>query len=147
MTGDAVTATEFDRVKLLHCRRWEARSLEAVRALLVDQKRLKDVATDYGMKPQNVNTLRRRFLAKMEKAKAVKLPTSEFMAAVAPEGVSVLEPFASDIKQLVNHGYSQAQVSEFLRANEVNFTDSELSKFLGVLNENTGSGESKGRRR
>ena len=98
MAGDALlTADEFERVSLLHCRRWAARSLLAVRALLVERKRMTDVAEQFGMKPQQVDVLRNRFLEKIRRGVAVKLPAEQYMGTVAPATLSVLSPFAADI--------------------------------------------------
>lgn len=149
MANDAVPAEDFDRVALLHCGRWEARSLQVARALLVDLKRLSDVAEEFGMKPQQANVLRNRFLERMRQKAVVKVPAEKYMQSVTPSNTSVLEPFRTDLKQLVTHGYSEAQIEEFLRANDVKISSKELSKFLGAMNgnENTGSGEPKRRRR
>lgn len=147
MAGETVSAKEFDRVKRLHCRRWEARSLDAVRALLVDRKRISDVAEQFGMKPQQVNVLRARFFERMRREAAVKLPASQFMGTVAPANSSVLEPFKADIKQLVKRGYSTAQIADFLRANDIKVPARELNDLVGAINENSRSSESKGRRR
>ncbi|CAH0356002.1 hypothetical protein [Aquabacterium sp. CECT 9606] len=148
MSSDAVTAEEFDRIARLHCRRWEARSLDVVRALLVDQRRISEVAEAFGMKPQQANVLRTRFLDRMKSKGAVKLPAEQFMQSVNPAAqASVLDPFKDDIKQLVKRGYSEAQITEFLNVNDVQVSDTELTTFLGAMNENLGSGESKGRRR
>lgn len=147
MSSNAVSAEEFDRVAKLHCRRWEARSLSVVRALLVDSQRLSDVAEKFGMKPQQANVLRSRFLERMRKAAVVKMPAEQFMQTVTPASLSVLDMFKDDIRQLVKRGYSEAQIVDFLYANDVQVTTDELITFLGAMNENSGSSESKGRRR
>lgn len=147
MSSNAVSAKEFDRVARLHCRRWTARSLDVVRAVLVESKGLTEVAKAHDMTRQQVNVLRTRFLDRMKRAAVVKLPASQFMQTVTPASASVLDTFRDDIRQLVKRGYSQEQIADFLQANEVQVSAGELTTFLGALNENAGSSESKGRRR
>lgn len=147
MSSDAVSAEDFDRVARLHFRRWGERSLNVVRALLVDSRRITDVAEEFGMKPQQANVLRSRFLDRMKSKGVVKLPAEQFMQSVTPARASVLDPFRNDIKQLCKRGYSETQIADFLRANDVTVPAAELTNFLGAMNENLGSSESKGRRR
>ena len=135
----------FERVAQLYCRRWEKRSLNVVRSLLVDKVRLSEVAEKYEMKPQQANVLRSRFVECMRRASAVKMSAENFMHSVPPEGTSVLEPFKTDIKQLITNGYSETQISEYLKANGVNAPAEELTTFLRIINENLGSGKSKRR--
>jgi hypothetical protein len=156
MANDAVPAEDFDRVATLHCKRWEARSLKVARALLVEGKRVTDVAEEFGMKSQQAIVLRTRFLERMRQKAVVKVPAETFMQSVTPSNTSVLEPFRNDLKQLTMHGYSEAQLVEFLRTNDVEVSQEELSTFLGVVNvktistpvnENPGPGKPKRRRR
>lgn len=143
MANDAVKAEDFDRVATLHCGRWEARSLQVARALLVDSRRLSDVADQFGMKPQQANVLRNRFIERMRQKAVVKVPAEQYMLSVTPSNMSVLEPFRTDLKQLLTHGYSEAQIEEFLRANDVKVPMKELSKFLGAINGNEDASTSK----
>lgn len=150
MSSDAVSAEDFDRIAKLHCRRWEPRSIGVVRALLVDSRRISDVAAEFGMTPQQANVLRARFIERMKSKGVVKLPAEQFMQSVTPASASVpsvLDPFKNDIKQLCKRGYSETQIVDFLRANDVTVPAKELTNFLGAMNENVGSSESKGRRR
>lgn len=153
MANDAVTAEEFDRVAKLHCKRWEARSLKVARALLVDGKRPVDVVEEFGIKsPQHAVVLRTRFLERMRQKAVVKVPAEQFMQSVTPFNTSVLEPFKDDLRQLTMRGYSEAQMVEFLRANDVEISPKELTTFLGAMNDKTanespGPGQPKGRRR
>lgn len=135
---------DFEEVARLHCHRWEARSLKAVRALLVDGERLADVAKEFGMRPQQVNVLRSRFLEAMGRAGVVKITAEQFMQKVTP-ATSVLEPFKKDIKQLTKAGYSESQIAEFLHENKVKVSAEELKSFLGAIYENASPSKSKRR--
>lgn len=137
----AVSATEvspevFDHVAAQHCAGWEERSLNAVRSLLVDRKRLKDVAKEFGMTPQHANTIRRRFLNYVAKAAIVKVPAEEFMAQEPPANAKVISPlelFRSELRRLLTCGYSDEQIGDYLRANDVQVSADELSIFLGAM--------------
>jgi hypothetical protein len=143
----AMTGDEFDHATALFCSRWEARSCDVVRALVVDCEPLSSVASRYGMTPQQANVLRRRFLHNVRRAAVLKVPAEQFMRKVAPSGTSVLQLLKKDLKQLVNGGYTQAQIEEFLRANDVDISAEELTEFLKVLNETLRPRKSKGPRR
>jgi hypothetical protein len=118
---------EFSRLVALHCPRWEARSTDIVRALLVNSKTVATVANDFGIKPQHARELRKRFL---ERVTIRKLPAEQFMQNVKPAALPGLEPFKVEIGKLARHGYAFEQIADFLRANDVQFTDDELKDFL-----------------
>ncbi|PLX76729.1 MAG: hypothetical protein C0607_03440 [Azoarcus sp.] len=102
------------------------------------------------MTPQQANVLRTRFIERMKSKGAVKLPAEQFMQSVTPASASVpsvLDPFKKEIRRLCKSGYSEAQIADYLRANDVKVPAKELTNFLGAMNENVGSSESKGRRR
>ena len=147
MVGEVVAREEFDRVAALHCAGWEARSIAAVRCLLVDGERLSEVANKFGMSPQQAVVLRTRFLDRVATAAVVKLPASEFMREVAPAHEDKLKPFTKDVKRLLRRGYSRDQIVEFLMANQISVTVAELNTFLGAMNENASPGKPKGRGR
>lgn len=130
MTTNAVNAEEFDRVARQHCRAWSADSLQVVRALLVDLDRPADVARKFDKTPQHVNVLKKRFLDKMAKAAAVKVPADQFMLQTPPASTSALDPFKSEISKLVRHGYTEEQIGEFLKANDVEVDAQELVTYL-----------------
>ncbi|ENZ74758.1 MULTISPECIES: hypothetical protein [Pseudomonadota] len=130
MTINAVSAEDFDRVARQHCRGWGPDSLSVVRALLVNLERPADVAKKFDKTPQHVNVLKKRFLDKMAKAAAVKVPADQFMLQTPPANASVLEPFKSEITKLVRHGYTDEQIGEFLKANDVDVDAQELVTFL-----------------
>ncbi len=143
MSKDAVSARVFNRVVELHCARWQSQSVEAVRALLVRSERPVDVARQLGMTPQHVTVLRARFLTKM----AVKVPATTFMQAVLPDGDGVFDPFKKDIRRLAKGGYTPQQIGAYLRKNGVRFKIGALNTYLGAMNENSHTSQSKGRRR
>jgi hypothetical protein len=148
MTNDAeITAEEFERAAALYCSRWEARSRDVVRALVVDRESLSAVAARFGMKPQQANVLRRRFLDSVRRAAVIKMPAAQFMRRVTPSSTAVLDLLKKDLKQLVHGGYTAAQIEDFLRANEINIPTEELTQYLKVISENARSRKSKGWRR
>jgi hypothetical protein len=148
MINDApITAEEFDRAAALHCSRWEARSRDVVRALVVDRESLSTVAARFGMKPQQANVLRRRFLDSVRRAAVIKMPAEQFMRQVTPSSIALLNLLKKDLKQLVHGGYSAAQIEAFLRANELDIPTEELTEYLKVISENARSRKSKGWRR
>lgn len=148
MTNDAViTAEEFDRAAALHCWRWEARSRDVVRALIVDRESLSSVACRFGMTPQQANVLRRRFLHYVRRAAVIKIPAEQYIRQVAPSSKSILDLLKKDLKQLINGGYTEAQIEKFLRVNDLYIPTEELTKFLEVISENLRSRKSKGSNR
>jgi hypothetical protein len=66
----------------------------------------------------------------MNEKAAVKLPASAFMQTVTPSNASPLEPFKKDLRQLVANRYSQEQIQEFLRCNDIQVSDQDLTAFL-----------------
>lgn len=145
MHNDVISLDDFNRIAQIHCQRWEPRSLEVVRALLVAGEKLSIIANKFHMKPQQANVLRTRFLERMRREAIVKLPAQEFMQSVTPNS-PILEPFKNDIKQLLKGGYSETQIIDFLHANDVKITVKELTIFLGAMNENFSFGKPKRRR-
>jgi len=138
---------DFERVAALYCRRWEKRSIDAMRALLVDKVRLSEVAEKYEMKPQQAIVLRTRFNEYMLRAATVKMSAENFMHSVPPESASIFEPFKTDIKKLIAKKYSETQISEYLKANGVSVPMEDLISYLRTIHENLGSSKSKGRGR
>ena len=130
MSGDVTFSDdEFSRLVALHCPRWEARSTDIVRALLVHSKTVASVVDEFGVKPQHARVLRTRFLERVTKTGSVKLPAEQFMQNVKP-ALPGLEPFRIEIGKLTRHGYAFEQITDFLRANDVQFTDDERKDFL-----------------
>jgi hypothetical protein len=66
---------------------------------------------------------------------------------VAPSSKSILDLLKKDLKQLINGGYTEAQIEEFLRVNDLYIATEELTKFLEVISENLRSRRSKGSNR
>lgn len=116
-------ARHFDQLATQYGR-WTARSLGVVRALLVDGKKLADAAAAVGMKPQQANTLRWRFLHLAETKRA-----EAFMAQHAP-AAHAIDPYASNLKLLHVRGYSVAQMQDFLKGEGVKVTVKELRRYL-----------------
>jgi hypothetical protein len=143
----AITAEEFDRAAALHCGRWEARSRAVVRALVVDHDSLSAVASRFGMTPQQANELRRRFLDRVRRAAVIKMPAEQFMRQVPPSNAALLALLKKDLKQLLHGGYTEAQIEEFLRVNNLDIPTEELTQYLKVISENARSRKSKGWRR
>ena len=125
---EKITVEAFDRVAQSRCSGWGDRALTAVRMLLVEGRRAKDVATELTMSQPQVYVLRRRFFDRY--LDVVKVPAVEFMARVPPDRATQLGPFKADVRQLIKFGYSPAQVGEFLQANDIELTVVELADFL-----------------
>lgn len=136
MTGNAgmIDGDVFKRVADLHCRRWAARSLDAVRALLVGGERPSEIAERLDMKPQQVVELRRRFLELLKRDVAVKVPATRFMQTVPPDR-EALELFRNEIKILVQNGYTEEQIRDFLHTNNVDVTADQIKTFLGAMHD------------
>jgi hypothetical protein len=129
MSNGDVLFDDFEKAKA-QCHRWAPRSLEAMHALLVDGQRPSVVATLFNMTPQQVNTLRIRFLEKMKRATPVKVPAEQFMKTVAPAMPVTLATFTADLVRLHKNGYSDQQLVDFLQANDVQATTRQVSKLL-----------------
>src|SRR5437868_6746835 len=122
MRDQRLPADEFDRVAGQQCGRWESRSLEAARAVLVDGQRPAEVASRLGMSPQHVYVLRKRFLGFV----AVKVPAKVYMEAVPPDWAVVLSRFEAHVRSLMKSGYSPTQIADYLRANDVEVPPQDL---------------------
>ncbi len=133
MNSEALSAQEFDRIAERHCKRWSKRSLDAVRSLIVDGKRLIDVAVAYKMTSQQANVLRQRFLDRVQKDAQIKVPAVEFMQSVSPASEQPLDAFRNEIRQLVKHGYSCEQIHDYLSQNDIQVDRDELTIFLEAL--------------
>ena len=110
MSGD-----EFEQLATTRCGRWSSRSLVAARRVLVDSAKPVDVATELGMKPQQVYVLRDRFLART----SIKVSLVEYMEVVEPDRALRLAPFKTEVRVLLKRGYSAQQIADFLRANDI----------------------------
>lgn len=122
-------AEEFDEIAAKHCSRWSAQTIAIVRSILVDNKKPSDVARERELNKNSVNTMKYRFLEIARRASAVKVGADEFMLKEIPAERS-LEAFTADIRKLVSKGYSDQQVSDFLRLNNVISDTNELSDFI-----------------
>lgn len=130
--ADVVEASEFDRIAQRHCRRWADKSIAITRAVLVDQRRPYKVAEEFGITQGHVQVLLSRFRRYMQRDALQKVPAEEFMRQVVPplERAALLR---SDVKRLVQHGYTDGQIADFLRANDVELPAADLHNFLEDL--------------
>jgi len=128
-------ATRFDRVAIL-CKRWADRSLKALRAHLVDGMSPSEVAVTFKMLPQNVIELRKRFLAREEKAAAAQAAVAaaeslaDFMQRVQPIATQ-LEPYDQAMHALRDKGYTTEQIATYLHQRGIDVTPSDLNEYMG----------------
>lgn len=113
----SIDAEQFDAVATT-CRRWSARSLSVVRALIVDRRPLTETANDHDMTAQQANVLRSRFHAKAEQYRI-----DEYTRREAPARPS-LASFSSEVRRLDEQGYTAEQIVAFLKGHGV-VTDAE----------------------
>lgn len=119
-----IDAAQFERVAS-KCK-WSERSLAVVKALLVNDVPLSEVATAHTMSPQQANVIRTRFLAKAE-----KLRMEDFMRNETPKlSVSALAPYSGQIKTLRDKGYTIQQVVSFLKESGVSTSPTTVRVFL-----------------
>jgi hypothetical protein len=136
MKGETVSADVFDVIVKLYCVRWEDRSIEVVRSLLVDSLRISIVAHNFGVSTQHANVLRGRFkkyLADYRSRNALKMDAEAFMNAVAPDQNTALDAYRDEIKKLLDHGYSNNQILHFLQTNNVTVTEDQIQQLRGNL--------------
>lgn len=127
--AETMAAEEFERVAR-GLRRWHSRSLEVVRALLVDGEAPSVVARQHNVTPQHAGVLRRRFEAKALEVSKKKVSAEDFMQAVKPGGDAALEPFRRELVQLRRSGYTNEQILLFLLENSIDTTESTLDQYL-----------------
>lgn len=128
-TAARMAADEFERVAG-ECKRWEPRSLNVVRALLVDGIAPSIVAQAFDVTPQHAGVLRRRFEARALEVGKKKVSAEDFMQAVKPEGDATLEPFRRELQKLRTNGYSNEQLRLYLVENGIDTTESKIEQFL-----------------
>ena len=127
--GGLLNEDEFERVAASRCGGWSARSLDAARRVFVYGQKTALVATHLGMKPQQVNVIRERFLTRL----AAKVSVGEYMGEVKPDRDVRLAPFKGQVRVLIKSGYSAQQIADFLRANDIAMTVREIKEqFRGV---------------
>lgn len=127
-TAAKMAADEFERVAST-CS-WGARSLDVVRALLVDGTAPSIVAEQFDVTTQHAGVLRRRFEAKALTMSKKKITAEDFMQIVKPEGDAALEPFRRELQTLRTNGYSNEQLRLYLLENGIDTTESKLEQFL-----------------
>jgi len=128
MNNDALNrmgADEFERVAAT-CKRWESRSIQIVRELLVDGIPLSLVAEKYKVTMQHASVLRRRFNDKA----AVNNSAADFMKKVKPAGMEIFKPFKQELNKLKHAGYTVDQMLQYLELNGLKTTAAILNEFL-----------------
>lgn len=128
MSNDApnlMGADEFERVAAT-CKRWEARSIQIVRELLVDGNNLSMVAEKHAVTMQHASVLRRRFNDKA----AINNSAADFMKQVKPAGIEIFKPFKQELNKLKHAGYTVDQMLQFLELNGLKTTAALLNEFL-----------------
>lgn len=126
--SDEITPAEFKAVAKT-CTRWEPRSLEAVRMLLVDGATMATVAKAQDMSIQQVSVLRKRFMAKLPEYRL-----SAFTKRVPPKGKpskqSELQKKGAELEVLEASGYTHSQMVEYLAEHNIKATAAEIRKQL-----------------
>lgn len=117
-------AAEFARVAS-KCK-WSERSLCVVKALIVDDVPLSEVASAHSISPQHATVIRARFLAKAE-----KLRVEDFMRREKPKlAHSSLEPYSAQMQTLRDKGYTVDQIVVYLKENGVSTSPTTVRTFL-----------------
>lgn len=128
-TAARMAADEFDRVAST-CGRWHSKSLDVVRALLVEGKTPSEAAQAYDVTAQHAGVLLRRFKARASEVSKKKVSAEDFMQAVKPEGLATLEPFRRELIQLRSNGYTNEQLRLYLVENGIDTTTTNIDQFL-----------------
>ncbi|MDP4573461.1 hypothetical protein Q8O96_30795 [Pseudomonas sp. LPH60] len=128
-------AAQFDRVAS-KCR-WYERSLNVVRAILVDGVPLADAAAAHEMSPKQARVLLGRFNDKAEQVRVVEL--EEFMRQEAPRHgnatFEALEPFSKEVRTLRDNGYTVEQVVSFFKLKNITTSATTIRRFLRSIQE------------
>lgn len=118
-----MTEAEFNEIKTA-CERWSDRSLNIVKAYLVEGKKLSDIEVAFNVKKQQVTVLSKRFVDKRLKT---------FMDSETPKNKKKsLASCKNHIKVLVKNGYSVDQILKYLKSVGVDADVAELLKFTKV---------------
>ncbi|MEY2170746.1 MULTISPECIES: ParA family protein [unclassified Rhodanobacter] len=104
---------------------WSERSLGVVHALLVEGRQLAEVAAAFDMRPQNANTLRSRFIKKVEKDRL-----AEFIRSEPPSSILALRERDTEIRTLQAKGYSVEQILTYLMEGGAAVSESTLRNYL-----------------
>lgn len=133
MSSVVLQAKAFDRAAAQHFKRWTPRSLQAVRACLVDGERLSVVAKAHDMKPQTLVNARLRFLKRYYAERQVKVDADTFIKRYTPDGAAALKPFTKGLRRLVASGYSTPQIQAYLKLNGITLPSPTVRAFLRRL--------------
>lgn len=122
-------AKKFSLVASSYCKKWSKRSLEVVRALLVEGVSLDEAALTFNMKSQQASVLRGRFYKKEQLFDTDRV--QQFMEREKPKLLDIkLEPFLQDILTLRDKGYSNEQIIVYLKENGIHTTLESLENFI-----------------
>jgi len=127
MTNRLDPAT-FDSVAVSECRRWQPRTLQVARQLLVGGEPPSLVAANASMSIQQTVVVRLRFLEKVKQARL-----RQFMANTLPEmppDTIPLEPHKSEIFTLRGRGYTDEQIAVYLNGIGVSTSAEKIRDFL-----------------
>lgn len=128
-------AAQFDRVAS-KCR-WYERSLNVVRAILVEGLPLADAAAAQQMTPKQARVLLGRFNDKAQKVRADEL--EEFMRQEAPRHANptfeTLEPFTQEVRTLQANGYTVEQIVTFFKQRNITTSATTVRRFLRSFQE------------
>jgi len=116
----------FDRIA--SSLNWSQDMLDAMRDLIVDGVAVGKVAKKYGKSSTNLCGARTRFFSR-----GTKVLAKDFMQhtnAELPADEQILKIFKEAILDLIQRGYSNKQVIEFLATQKVTATDETLRQFL-----------------
>ncbi len=124
MTRPNIDAEQFAQVSA-HCGRWNPKSLDIARALIVEGRQLSDVAAEHDCSAAYANVIRSRFY---DKAQSVRL--ASFKQQINPDTLASLQPYRNDIEALNAEGYTVAQLVDYLAQNNVSVSADTVRKFL-----------------
>ncbi|QGG78941.1 hypothetical protein [Pseudomonas syringae] len=129
-----MAAAQFERVAA-KCR-WYERSLNVVRAILVDGVPLADAAAVHEMSTKQARVLLGRFNEKAERVRIAELES--FMRQEAPRHAATfeaLEPFTDEVRTLHSNGYTVNQIVSFFEQKNINTSVTTVRRFLRSIQE------------
>lgn len=129
-----MAAAQFERVAA-KCR-WYERSLNVVRAILVDGVPLADAAAVHDMSIKQARVLLGRFNEKAERVRIAELES--FMRQEAPRHAATFEalvPFTDEVRTLHVNGYTVDQIVNFFGQKNINTSATTVRRFLRSIHE------------
>lgn len=131
--GQILSLEAFEQVASDLNLNWSERTLNVVRDLLVHDLKLSAVAEKYEMSAQQASVHRNRFQKAAKESAAKKLSAEDFMRKNPPALASQLEPLKKELLKLSRAKYSPEQIVTYLRSNNVDATEDDVSNFLKGL--------------